>query len=430
MGRVLLVFNRDYSSLHIETRRATKTIRVRTSFSFAFQQFAAAARTPQPSLANNNMSNKAFEPAHLGPLTLSNHLVMAPMTRCRALGNLPNELMAEYYRQRATAGLIITEGTSPSADGLGYARIPGLFNQEQATNWQRITETVHHHGGHIFIQLMHAGRVFHPLNLPEGAEGVAPSAVAAKGQMWTDQQQMQDQPAPRALRLEEIAKVRDEYVNSAKLALEAGFDGVELHGANGYLLETFLNPASNQRTDEYGGSVQNRARFVLEVTRAVAEAIGAERTGIRLSPWGVFNDMANYPEIDETYAYLAEELQKIGVVYLHLVDHESMGAPAVSAATVPLIREKFTNTLILSGGYTTVERIEEALSDKADLVAIGRPFISNPDLVERLQRGLPLAESDPATYYAPGPHGFADGYTDYPTADGQPAGTFSPSYEA
>ena len=376
------------------------------------------------------MSSNAFEPAKLGNLTLTNHIVMAPLTRSRALGNVPNELMAEYYRQRAAAGLIITEGTSPSADGLGYARIPGLFNQEQATNWQRITETVHHHGGHIFIQLMHAGRVFHPLNLPEGAEGIAPSAVAAKGQMWTDQQQMQDQPAPRALRADELARVRDEYVHSAKLAIEAGFDGVELHGANGYLLEIFLNPASNQRTDEYGGSIQNRARFVLEVTRAVAEAIGPERTGIRLSPWGVFNDMAVYPEIDETYAYLAEELQKIGIVYLHLVDHEAMGAPAVPSEVVPLIREKFTNTLILSGGYTTVEQIDAALAGNADLVAIGRPFISNPDLIERLEKGLPLAESDQATYYAPGPNGFADGYTDYPTADGQPAGTFSPTYEA
>ena len=376
------------------------------------------------------MSKKLFESAQLGPLTLANHIVMAPLTRSRALGNVPNELMAEYYRQRATAGLIITEGTSPSADGLGYARIPGLFTPEQVTNWQRVTETVHHHGGHIFVQLMHAGRVFHPLNLPEGAAGIAPSAIAAAGQMWTDQQQMQDQPAPRAIATAELARVRDEYVHSAKLALEAGFDGVELHGANGYLLETFLNPASNQRTDEYGGSVQNRARFVLEVARAVAQAIGAERTGIRLSPWGVFNDMASYPEIDETYAYLAEELQKIGLVYLHLVDHASMGAPAVPAKTVEIIREKFTNKLILSGGYSTVERIEAALSGQADLVAIGRPFISNPDLVERLQKGLPLAESDPATYYAPGPNGFADGYTDYPVADGQPAGTFSPSYEA
>jgi N-ethylmaleimide reductase len=376
------------------------------------------------------MSSKAFEPAKLGNLTLANHLVMAPMTRSRASGNVPNELMAEYYRQRATAGLIITEGTSPSADGLGYARIPGLFNQEHVTNWERVTETVHHHGGHIFVQLMHTGRVFHPLNLPEGAEGIAPSAVVAVGQMWTDEQQMQDQPTPRAISAEELARVRDEFVSSAKLALEAGFDGVELHAANGYLLEQFLNPNSNQRTDEYGGNIQNRARFVLEIARAVAEAIGTERTGIRLSPWGVFNDMPVYPEINETYAYLAEELQKIGIVYLHLVDHQTMGAPAVPAEVVPLIRAKFTNTLILSGGYTTVAQMDAALADKADLVAIGRPFISNPDLVERLEKGLPLAESNPATYYAPGPNGFADGYTDYPTADGQPAGTFSPTYEA
>jgi N-ethylmaleimide reductase len=377
------------------------------------------------------MTHKAFEPAQLGPLTLTNHIVMAPMTRSRALGNVPNELMAEYYRQRATAGLIITEGTSPSADGLGYARIPGLFNQEHVVNWRRITQTVHHHGGHIFVQLMHTGRIYHELNLPAGAEGVAPSAVAAAGEMWTDQEQMKSHPTPRALATEELGRVRDEFVQSAKLALEAGFDGVELHGANGYLLEQFLNPVSNQRTDKYGGSVQNRARFVLEVTRAVAEAIGAERTGIRLSPWGMASDMPHYPEIDETYAYLAEELQKIGIVYLHLVDHASMGAPAVPAATVDTVRAKFTNTLILSGGYNTVAAIDEALaSGRADLVAIGRPFLGNPDLVERLENNQPLADFDPATLYAPGPNGFQDGYTTYPTADGQPAGSFSPDYVA
>ena len=373
------------------------------------------------------MSKKLFEPAHLGPLTLSNHIVMAPLTRCRALGNVPNELMAEYYRQRATAGLIITEGTSPSADGLGYARIPGLFNQEQATNWQRITETVHHHGGHIFVQLMHTGRVAHDLNLPTGAEVVAPSAILAKGQMWTDQQQMLDHTQPREIRTDELARVRDEYIKAAKLGIEAGFDGVEVHGANGYLLSQFLNPHSNQRTDEYGGSVQNRARFVLEVARGVADAIGAERTGIRLSPWGTDTDMPHYPEMDETYAYLAEELQKIGLVYMHLVDHSSMGAPAVPAETVATIRRLFTNTLVLSGGYTTVERAEEALqSSRADLIAFGKPFISNPDLVERLKTDAALAAYDVNTFYSAGP----EGYTDYPTADGQPAGTFSPSYQA
>ncbi|MDO7877016.1 alkene reductase [Hymenobacter sp. ASUV-10] len=376
------------------------------------------------------MSNQTFAPAKLGNLTLANHLVMAPMTRCRALGGVPNELMAEYYRQRATAGLIITEGTSPAADGMGYARMPGLYNQEQVTNWQRVTETVHHHGGHIFVQLMHAGRIFHAHNLPEGAQGVAPSAIAAAGDMWTDQAQMQPNGTPRALQTEELGRVLGEFVASAKLAIEAGFDGVELHGANGYLLEQFLSPHSNQRTDDYGGSVKNRARFVLEVARAVAEAIGAERTGIRLSPWGVASDMPHYPEIDETYAYLAEELQKLNLVYVHLVDHSSMGAPAVPAETVATFRAKFTNTLILAGGYNTVAAIEGALAGQADLVAIGRPFLANPDLVERLQTGAALAQPDFATFYAPGPNGWADGYTDYPTANGQPAGTFAPDYQA
>ena len=371
------------------------------------------------------MSKKLFEPAHLGPLTLSNRIVMAPMTRARALGNVPNELMAEYYRQRATAGLIIAEGTSPSANGLGYARIPGIFNQEQATNWQRVTETVHHHGGHIFLQLMHVGRIFHPLNLPAGAEGVSASAIAAKGQMWTDQEQMQDQPAPRALTTEEVAAAVQEYAHSAKLAMEAGFDGVEVHGANGYLPEQFLNPHSNQRTDEYGGSVQNRARFVLDVTRAVAAEIGADRTGIRLSPGSSFNDMAAYPEMAETYDYLAGELQKIGVVYLHLV-----GSGNIPAEVLASMEAKFSGPIIYNGGYHDTARAEHDLAGRADFISFGTAYIGNPDLVERLKAGQPLADADQATYYAPGPGGFADGYTDYPTADGHPAGSFAPDYVA
>jgi N-ethylmaleimide reductase len=325
--------------------------------------------------------------------------------------------MTEYYRQRSTAGLIITEGTSPSPDGLGYSRIPGLFDEEQVAGWKEVTDAVHEEGGHIFVQLMHTGRVFHPANLPDGAEGVAPSAVAAEAMIWTDEHQMQPQPTPRALLTEELTHVRDEFASSAKLAISAGFDGVELHGANGYLLEQFLHPQSNQRTDEYGGSVTNRARFVLEVARAVADAIGVDRTGIRLSPWGVNGDMPHYAEIDETYAYLAEELQRIGIAYVHLVNHASMGAPALPASTVEIIREKFTNTLILSGGLHTVEAIDAALTTgHADLVAIGRPFVANPDLVARLKYGIPLATPDSSTFFSPGPNGFAQGYTDYPTA--------------
>ena len=371
------------------------------------------------------MSKHLFEPAPLGPLTLTNRVVMAPMTRARALGNVPNELMAEYYRQRATAGLIIAEGVSPSANGLGYARIPGLFNQEQATNWQRVTETVHHHGGHIFIQLMHSGRIFHPLNLPAGAAGVAPSAVAAKGQMWTDQQQMQDQPTPRALTTEEVAAAVHEYAHSAKLAMEAGFDGVEIHAANGYLPEQFLNPHSNQRTDQYGGSVENRTRFVLDITRAVVAEIGAERTGIRLSPGSSFNDMAAYAEVPETYTLLARELQKIGVVYVHLV-----GSGHIDPAVRGSIETAYTGPVIYNGGYADVARAEADLAGRADFISYGTAYIANPDLVERLQAGQPLAKADEATYYAPGPGGFADGYTDYPTANGQPAGSFAPDYVA
>jgi N-ethylmaleimide reductase len=325
--------------------------------------------------------------------------------------------MLEYYRQRATAGLILSEAISPSPNALGYSSIPSLCTPEQLASWQPITKAVHDEGGHIFAQLMHVGRIFHPLNLPEGAEGLAPSAIAAKGQMWTDQQGLQDYPTPRAMTTAEVREARDEFAHSARLAIEAGFDGVEILGATGFLLDQFLNPDTNQRTDEYGGSVQNRAHLLLEVTHAVAEAIGPERTGIRLSPWATINDMTLYPEMDETYIYLTEELEKIGIEYLHLIDHEYIGAPPVPAHVVPLVRERFTRTLILSGGYTTLARIEAALAGPADLVAIGRPFISNPDLVARLKAGIPLSESDRATYYAPGP----EGHIDYPTATAQPA---------
>jgi len=361
------------------------------------------------------MSHKTFEPVELGPITLANHIVMAPMTRSRAPGGVPNEMMATYYRQRAKAGLIITEGTSPAPEGLGYARIPGLYSSEHAAGWRRVTDAVHEEGGHIFVQLMHTGRIFHELNLPTGVKGIAPSAIAAAGDMWTDQAQMQPNGTPQELSLADVSRVRDEFVRSAKLALEAGFDGVELHGANGYLLEQFLNPASNKRTDAYGGSISKRARFVLEVTRGVADAIGADRTAIRQSPWSKAGDLAHYAEIDETYIYLASELRKIGVVYLHLLDPTRYG-PA-GADTLAIIRREFADTLVLNGGFHTLDAIDRVLtSGKADLVAVGRPFISNPDFVERLRAGIPLAAPNPATFYAPGPSGFAEGYTDYTNA--------------
>ncbi len=357
------------------------------------------------------MADILFTPAKLGSLTLSNHIVMAPMTRSRAIGNVPNDLMATYYGQRATAGLIITEGTSPSPNGLGYARIPGIYSEEQVEGWKKITTAVHDKGGKIFVQLMHTGRIAHPANLPAGARVVAPSAVTAVGQMYTDAEGMQPHPQPHALTASELIATKQEYVQAAQNAIAAGFDGVELHGANGYLLEQFLHPVANQRTDNYGGSIENRARFVLEVAAEVATAIGADKVGIRLSPYGVNGDMPPYSDIHNTYFYLAGELHLLNLVYLHLVDHSGMGAPVVPPAMVEAIRKTFSGTLILSGSYNAA-RAEEVLENgMADLVAFGRPFIANPDLVERMKAGATLAEVDMGRLYTPG----EVGYTDYPT---------------
>ncbi|HPM29037.1 MAG TPA: alkene reductase [Chryseolinea sp.] len=355
--------------------------------------------------------NTSFTSYALGNTTLSNRLVMAPMTRSRAINNIPNKLIAEYYAQRASAGLIISEGVSPSPNGLGYARIPGLFSKDQINGWKLVTQAVHDAGGKIFAQLMHTGRIGHALNLPEGGRIVAPSAVVATGQMWTDKEGMKDHPVPQELSATDLTKTKNEYVQAAKNAIEAGFDGIELHGANGYLLEQFLSPYSNKRNDTYGGNIENRSRFVLEVAKEASEAIGKDKVGIRLSPFGVFNEMPHYPEIEATYTYLAEELNKIGITYIHIVDHSSGGAPEVPLSIKKTIREKFKNTLILSGGYT-LDRAEEDLSTGfADLVAFGKPFITNPDLVDRLQRNLPINNKlDASTLYTPD----AKGYTDYP----------------
>ena len=296
---------------------------------------------------------------------------MAPMTRCRAIGNIPNELMAHYYQQRSGAGLIITEGTSPSPNGLGYARIPGIFSKQQVEGWKKITTAVHQNGGKIVVQLMHSGRISHPLNMPEGAEILAPSAVKAAGQMWTDAAMMQDFPVPKAMTPEDLVSTKAEFVSAAKNAIEAGFDGVELHSANGYLLEQFLSPVSNIRTDNYGGSIENRCRFVLEVAEAVAQAIGSDRTAIRLSPFGVASDMPHYPEIDATYNYLSEQLDKLDIAYIHVVDHSAMGAPEVPVELKKLIRKNFKNTIILSGGYEAERAEADIQSGLGNLVAFG-----------------------------------------------------------
>ena len=336
---------------------------------------------------------------------------MAPMTRSRAMSNIPNELMAEFYGQRAAAGLIITEGTSPSPNGLGYCRIPGIFNGVQVEGWKKITNAVHSKDGKIFVQLMHTGRISHLANMPEDAIIIAPSAVKPAGQMWTDALGLQDFPIPKEMVIEEIKRTKQEYITAATNAIKAGFDGIELHGANGYLLEQFLSPVSNKRNDNYGGSIENRCRFLLEVIGGAVEAIGKERIGIRLSPYGVASDMPHYSEIDNTYKYLSEQLNRMEILYIHVVDHSSMGAPAVPVEIKKVIRIRFQGTIILSGGYTKERAENELQGGLADLIAFGRPFINNPDLVERFINGWPLSkELDMKTFYSPG----EKGYTDYP----------------
>lgn len=349
-----------------------------------------------------------FTPLSAPSLQLRNRIVMAPMTRSRAVeANTPNALMAEYYGQRASAGLIITEGTSPSPNGLGYARIPGLFNQAHVLGWKQVTDAVHAKGGKIFVQLMHTGRVSHVANLPAGAEVLAPTADACPGQMHTDTLGMQPHSAPRAMTEDDIAHVVAEYARSAQLAMEAGFDGVELHAANGYLIEQFLNANVNHRTD---GSIEGRNRFALEVVRATVAAIGADRVGIRLSPYGVFNGMGAYPEVEAQYLALMEALAQLGILYVHLLDHSALGAPPVPADLKSRLRVAFHGLFILAGGFDRASAESALHAGQADLIAFARPYIANPDLVERMQAQAALNPLDMATFYTPGPQG----YTDYP----------------
>lgn len=335
---------------------------------------------------------------------------MAPMTRSRAIDNLPNELMAEYYGQRSGAGLIITEGTAPSPNGLGYPRIPGIFTKEQAAGWAKTTAAAHAGGAKIFVQLMHTGRVSHPANLPEGARVLAPSAVALEqSKMYVDGQGELPIPVAEAMNTADIKAAIAEYATAAELAISAGFDGVELHAANGYLIDQFLNPLSNKREDEYGGDTASRLRFLKEVTEAVIAAIGENRVGVRISPYGAFNELGAFDDVHATFVGAAELLSELGVAYLHLVDHSAMGAPEVPAAIKADLRQAFKNTFILSGGYTAETAAADLAADKGDLVAFGRPFIANPDLVARLEQGAELQQPDFGTFYTPGP----EGYTDY-----------------
>jgi len=334
------------------------------------------------------------------------------MTRNRALGNVPNELMAEYYGQRASAGLIITEGTAVSPNSVGYPRIPGIYTPEQVRAWRASVDAAHRGGAKIFLQLMHTGRISHANNLPQGEKIVAPSALAAKESMYTDSAGPQPLPVPEAMSPADIKAAIQQHVQAARNALEAGFDGVELHGANGYLIEQFLRPTSNQRTDEYGGDIGGRSRFLLELIEAVERAVGKQRLGVRLSPFGVFNDMPLYEQMESDYTRVSELLgQANATAYVHLVDHTSMGAPAVPQSIKQTFRKNFRGTLILSGGYDAQSAERDLAAGAGDLIGFGRPFLANPDLPTRFRSGATLNAPDFATFYMPG----EKGYTDYPT---------------
>jgi N-ethylmaleimide reductase len=343
-----------------------------------------------------------FQPYALGSLQLANRVVMAPMTRSRAIGNVASELIAEYYAERASAGLIVAEGTAPSPNALGYARIPGVFSSAQVEGWRKVSDAVHARGGKIFVQLMHTGRISHPLNLPSGGRVLAPSAVRAEQKMHTDQEGSVDLPEPTAMTLSDIEQAKREFAEAAKNAIDAGLDGVELHGANGYLLEQFVSPHTNRRDDAYGGSIENRNRFALEVAGAVARAAGPERLGFRVSPHNVVNDMRVFEEAHDQYVALAKGLSELGLAYLHIVRTPDPGAIPTARA----LREAFKATLILNSGFDR-ESAEVALVEgAADLIAFGRPFLANPDLVRRLETRSELAAPDFSKLFTPGPEGY------------------------
>lgn len=346
-----------------------------------------------------------FDPVALGDLALANRIVMAPMTRSRAgPGDVPGRLMADYYRQRATAGLIVTEGTQPSANGKGYCRTPGLHTAEQAAGWRAVTDAVHAEGGRIVVQLMHCGRVGSRLNKAPDAETIAPSAVQARARIFADGAGQVDMEMPRALETHEIPGVIEDYANAARLAREAGFDGVELHCASGYLPMQFLSTGTNLRTDGYGGPVHNRIRFTMEVLEALSGAIGAGRVGFRICPGNPFNDMYD-DNPAETYAELLKAASPLGLAYLHLI---RLDVPQVDGLAVA--RAHWRGNLILNEGIDLAEGRAVVEQDVAEAVSFGRPFISNPDLVRRFREDKALAPFDLKTLYSDGPAG----YTDYP----------------
>jgi len=355
--------------------------------------------------------SKLFSPFDLAGIPLANHIVMAPLTRNRAgPGLVPGALAADYYAQRASAGLIITEATQVSEQAQGYQNTPGIYTAEQIAGWRKVTEAVHAKGGRIFVQLWHVGRVSH-VDLHDGKAPVAPSAIRAEAKTFVNDS-FADVSAPRALDLDEIPGIVDSFRRSAANAIAAGFDGVEVHGANGYLLDQFLRETANVRTDAYGGSIDNRARLLVDVAAAVAGEIGAGRTGVRLSPVSPASGIVPASDEQRQFNHVAEALDGLGIAYIHVVEGATGGPRDAIPFDYGALRQRFRNAYIANNGYTLDLANERLAGGRADLIAFGHDFIANPDLVERLKTGRPLAQLDMATLYGGG----AQGYTDYPAS--------------
>lgn len=364
------------------------------------------------------MSEKLFTPFNLGTLTLPNRIVMAPLTRNRATpeGDVPHALNAEYYAQRATAGLIITEGTQISPEGKGYIQTPGIYSAEQVTGWKRITDAVHAKGGRIFAQLWHVGRVSHTSLQPNGQQPVAPSAITAATKTFVASGFV-DVSAPRALETSEIKRVIEDYRKAAENAKTAGFDGIELHGANGYLVDQFLRDGSNKRTDAYGGSVENRTRFLAEILAALTSVWPSDRIGVRFSPFSSFSDMSDSDPM-ATFSAAIARANDAGLGYIHLIEGDTGASRELpKGADLAALRKLFKGAYLANNIYDRASAIRAIESGEADLIAFGRPFIANPDLVERLARNAPLNEPQQATFYGGG----AEGYVDYPFLDAKAA---------
>lgn len=368
------------------------------------------------------MPNDMFSPIRIGSLELPHRIAMAPLTRSRASksGNVPGAINVEYYRQRSSAALIITEATQISQQGQGYAWTPGIHSPEQIAGWKEVSRAVHSEGGLIFMQLWHVGRVSHPSFQPGGKLPVAPSALPVPGKTFIVDEQgngvWEDVPIPRALLLAEIDEIVGDYLKASRNAIEAGMDGIEIHAGNGYLLDQFINSNSNRRTDEYGGSSENRARFLLRVVDAVSQEIGAERVGVRLTPMGRFMGMGDdTPE--QTFGLIATELDRRNLAYLHVVEPEILGTVVDDSydarwkTIIPLMRANYKGVVVLAGGYDAASAAKALADGRGDIIAFGRPFIANPDLPLRLRIGANLNEADRATFFG----GDAAGYIDYPT---------------